>query len=117
MWSSMPNTVYRRCKHSLVVIKSKLFVIGYPRTPYEVFDKFTNKFVSINSSLIPSGVLSDLRAFLIVGAISIGNKIAVIERKPSTIDLYDTENDEWCEESFEISTEILNGGCIKIPQT
>ena len=112
-WSYMSSTVYSRYNHSLVVIKSKLFVIGNPRKKCEVFDKFTNNFVVIESSPTVNARRVPLQT---IGAISVGNTIAVFGRKPSTIQFYDTDKCEWYEESCEISEDILKGGCIKVPQ-
>ena len=93
-WSYMPKMVRPRYDHSLVAIKNKLFVIGNISAACEVFEKLNNKFVSIK----PFSMYFNLNDFSTVGAISIGNRIAVYGRGLSTIAFYDTDKDEWCEE-------------------
>ena len=120
LWSYMPNMVYYREDHSLIVIKSKMFVVGRRCVECEVFDKFTNKFVIIKSSPIFSDVtyrMEEFEEYRVVRAISIGNEIAVLGRISSTTEIFDIETEEWHEESNKFYNSILLGGCwMRIPQ-
>ena len=111
-WSCMLDMVEDKSKHSLFVIKSNLYLIGTTSTGCEVFDKFTNKFIIIESfSSLPRTYY--FREF---DAVSFGNKIAIFGKKESTIIFYDTEKDEWYEESCE---DLEDDRCIsycKMPQ-
>ena len=110
-WSYMPNTVYEKYNHSLVAMRSKLFVIGHSNYPYEVYDSTTNKFSIIESS-------TNLRASVTdkVGAVSIGNKIVIFGSKESTVMFYDTDKDEWCEKSGDFFKGRKCLSCIRIPE-
>ena len=102
--------VKQRHGHSLVAIKSKLFVVDTGNNlTTEVFDKFTKKFV-----VIPNATFSKSNNVFFVGATSIGNKIAVFGSYSKTIILYDTDKNEWIEEPCGIATYPYNACCIKI---
>ena len=106
-WSSMPNMNRRRVGHSLVVVENKLFVIS-GRITYEVFDKTSNKFVSLK---LPKISFHNR-------AISIGKKILVIHNNAQSIACYNVDKDEWSEESCEATKRYLdNISVFKIPQT
>ena len=133
-WSCMPSTVLHRVDHSLVPIKTKLFVIGRSDLACEVFDGTAGKFAVIKSSPVFHGekevwfhgeeevwvhgeegdTLDKVRA------VSMGSKIAVFGREHSTVQIYDTETDEWTDEPGEFSDEVildcLVACCIKVPQ-
>ena len=109
-WSNMPSMVKIRNNHSLVAIKSKLYVIGSNCRTCEVFDKTTNKFTMFKA---PPSLNYH---FSKVGATSIGNKIVVFGKDDSKILLYDTDNDDWNEESCEQLKGHFYTSCIKMPQ-
>ena len=107
----MPNTVGFRYDHSLVAIRSKIFVIGKCTETCEVFDKTTNKFSVFKTST----------SFFCyggpVGATSIGNKIVIFGRNrlESTIVFYDTNKDEWDKKSHEHLVDHYHVSSIKMP--
>ena len=112
----MPGMIERRCNHSLVVVRNKLFAIGGiddfigGNRGYvcELFDSTCKKFVNLNS---PAFKPSDLNV------ISIGSKIFVL--KKSYYYCYDVEEDKWSKESWkavnEVTKNIYRFTCVKIP--
>ena len=114
-WSYMPDMMVGKRQHSLVAIKSKLFVIARHRDDCEVFDKFTKKFVVIKSL----GPCYGFSVYDKIGATSIGNQIAIFQRESSGIVFYDTDKDECYEELNEDINEFCYTCCIscfKMPQ-
>ena len=121
-WSQMPEMLaWRRRNHSMVAIKSKLFVIGKYDETCEVFDKISNKFTAIENSRFwfpnlnsgPFGVYTE------VAATSIGNEIVVFGRgdKESTIYYYDTNKNQWVyQEDWKHLKGHQYNSCCKIPQ-
>ena len=105
-WSTMPSMISSKCNHSLAVVKDKLFVIG--NGGCEVFDKCFKKFVAIKSPQT-----SDL--YLLDQAISIGSKIIAIQLSCPSIFCYDVDTTEWLEESCEVTKNLNNFSCVKIP--
>ena len=107
-WTYMPNMVEERWNHSLVSIKSKLFVISRFNTG-EVYDKATNKFTLIKPSTITY-------TYGEIQATSMGNKIVVFRGDESKVMFYDTDKDEWSEIKYDY---LKAQGCaafIKIPK-
>ena len=90
-WSYMPSMVGSTEDHNLVAIKSKLFVIGRSKDEFEVFDKFTNRFVVIKSF---AKLFEGREPVEYVRAVSIGNKIALLVIKALTIAVYDIAKDK-----------------------
>ena len=101
-WTSMPDMIYARKNHNLVVVSNKLFVIGTCRGPCEVFDTSFNKFVFLKKKSTINKVLS------------IGNRIVVFPNKEPII-CYDF--DEKCLFSWLCKTtqSFRNYSCVKIP--
>ena len=107
-WKYMPNMLEERFYHSLVSIKSKLFVIGTFHTG-EVYDKVTNRFTFIK----PSTITVFDKA---VQTTSIGNKIIVFTGNESTVMIYDTDKNKWYKKTYNC---LKFRGCtaiIKIPK-
>ena len=87
-WTSMPSMIEQRYDHSLVVVNSKLFVIGgFQTVTCEVFDNNSKTFVSLWSS-------SSIRYNT---ALSIGSKILIF--KQSSVVSYDVDTDKLSEET------------------
>ena len=105
-WSTMPNMNSGKYNHSLVVFKNKLFVISKREDGCEVFDNFCKKFITIKS---PEFYNSSKRAF------SIENKILALQDDSSKIISYDTDKNEWLEESCEVTKNIRWFSSVKVP--
>ena len=120
-WSYMPEMVeLRRRNHSMVAVKSKLFVIDTFNETCEVFDKISNKFAEIENSFFSFPHTSgNYRVFTQVAATSIGNEIVIFGRgdKESTVYYYDTNKDEWLyQEGWKNLKGHVYTSCCKIPQ-
>ena len=108
-WTCMPSMVERRSHHSLVAIKSKLFVIG--NSSCEIYDEVNKVFTLFQVPLKFTCMYES------VTAVSIGNKIALLREFKSKIIFLDTENDKWCEKVFDFSHESVYPVFLKIPKT
>ena len=106
-WSPMPNMTSSKSGHSLVVVRNKLFVIGYGTDTCEVFDSSSKHFVAIKSPQTSCLILNR--------AISIGNKIIAFQNIKSSIFCYDVDKDERSEESCEVTKNLQAFSCVKIP--
>ena len=101
-WSSMPNMINSRHCHSLVAVRNKLFVFGGWRTETcEVLDSSVNRFVLLKPP-------SSLRGFEdISGAISVGSRILIFKNNSAGLISFDFVENEWKEESFEVTKDII----------
>ena len=104
-WTYMPSTVERRSVHSLVAIKSKLFVVGIRNC--ETYDEDAKVFTI---PLKYTGFHKNVKA------ISIGNKIALRRGLESRILFLDIGSDRWCEKVFDFFDKSFFSVFIKIPQ-
>ena len=102
-WTLMSYMINGKSKHSLVVVRSKLFVIG--RYKCEVFDNICKKFAALRSPYI----------CYFNNAIPIGNKIVIIQDGIPSVNCYDVENDTWYAESCEGTTHCVNYCSVKLP--
>ena len=111
-WSYMPKMVERRCCHKLTAVKNKLFVVpGFFTMTCEVFDLTCNKFVLLRPSSSHSGHFSSRGQ-----VVSVGSKLVVFGVRTSKVLFYDFENDEWSEDSCEITKDLTGFCCGKLPQ-
>ena len=102
-WSPMPSMVAARSFHSLVVVRNKLFVIGEGLDACEVFDKSSNKFIALK---FPKWIGFN-------NALSVGNKIVIIQNESDVVDCYDVDKNEWSEESCNVTNYLENFACVK----
>ena len=112
-WTRMPDMVRGHHNHSLVAIGSKLFVVATNdwKRDSEVFDKSSNKFAAIASPLD----FNDVYGEVVPGAASIGKKIIVFGKREKTVVFYDTEKDEWSEETWNCFNSVEYKSCVKLP--
>ena len=111
-WTNMPNMIEERNYHKSTAIKNKLYMFGGITITSEVYDSTCEKFVLLKS---PNDRFTrHLESPL--AAISIGNKIIVFIMKKGTSSVYDTENDTWSEEPFEVGRNLFRYSCAKVPQ-
>ena len=101
----MPKTINNHSYHNLVVVKEKLFVVGKEPNFFEVFDNVCKKFVSLKQ---PPCINFNK-------SVAIGNKIVVFQENRTTILCYDVDKDEWSEESCEVTKDLSNFSCVKLP--
>ena len=73
----------------------------------EVFDNICKKFTTINSP--------EFRCFTPISAYSIANKIFVFKENSSKTIYYDTNKNEWSEESCEVTKNIRWFSSVKVP--
>ena len=104
-WFSMPNMISGKSHHSLVVARSKLFVIAHVPLTCEVFDSICRKFIVLKS---PPIVHQNK-------AISFGNKILIVHNKTQCIAWYDVEEDKWSEELSKAAKRRGSFSCLKLP--
>ena len=101
-WSNM---IAGKSRHSLVVVRNKLFVFGEYTSTCEVFDNNYKMFVAIKAPIY----------FDTNNAFSIGNQIVIIGDDVSSILCYDIDNDKWSEETSEVTKHHRNFSSVKIP--
>ena len=106
-WSSMPNMNSGKYDHSLVVVNNNLFVISKREDGCEMFDNICKKFVTIKSPQFD--LSSRIRVY------SIKNTIFVLQDDSSKIITYDTNKNEWSEESCEVTKNIRGFSSVKVP--
>ena len=106
-WSPMPNMNSAKYNHSLVVVKKKLFAISERADTCEVFDNVCKKFVIMKSPAL--GWLETIRSY------SIANNIYVFLGNISKVHVYDTDKNEWSEESCEVTKNSNNFSYVKVP--
>ena len=114
-WSSMPNMIEARCRHSSVATRNKLFVFGNyvwrENITCEVFDSSCKKFVVIKR--FSSTLTFDLKN--VANTFSIGSKLITIGDISSTVLYYDAEKDEWSEKKFNLTKDKTMFSCTLIP--
>ena len=107
-WSPMPNITDGKSCHSLFVVKSKLFVIGYGTNTCEVFDNNCKKFVALKSPPVEQ--------LYLVKAVSIGNKILVYQNNTAITLCYDVDKNEWSEKPCEATKRLGSFFCVNFPR-
>ena len=100
-WSFMPNMTKRRSAPNMVVVRDKLFVIGFGTNSCEVYDKTSKKFVILKSN--------EFHAHQVV---SIGEKIYVFGSNFS-MDCYNVNKNKWSDASCE-ATNMFGFSCVKL---
>ena len=103
-WSPMPNMIKRRYGLGLVVVKSKLFVIGHTLNDSEVFDNNCKKFVSLKTPSVDVGLYK---------VIPFGTKFFVFARGLKAVWCYDVDTDKWSTKYHPYNK--FNYSCVKIP--
>ena len=107
-WTHMPNMRERRSGHSLVVVKSKLFVIGGTLSATsEIFDNNSKTFVTLKSP----------RLIGYNKSLSIGSKIFIFQTKKEdncSVITYDVRKDKWAEEPCEAIANLPDYSCLKL---
>ena len=105
----MPSMIEDRYNHSLVCFKRKLFAIGgglSSHTNCEVFDKTSNKFVTLEA---PNFLSFQVKSVLV------GSKIFVFQNDTKVVLCYDVDKDEWSKEFCEATKNICDYSAVKVP--
>ena len=102
----MDNMINNHSDHCLVTVKNKLFIMDDGRNNCEVFDNVCKKFVALKSTYTLS----------LNKAMSIGNKIVIFQNDESSVVLFDVDKYEWSGESCEVTKNLVEFSCVKIPQ-
>ena len=114
-WSLMPDMINVKSGHSLVAVKSKLFVIGFDTDTSEVFDSICKKFTTFKTPL----------NFVSGKAVPIGNKILIIQWETQEEEIqdntrlivcYDVDKNEWSKESWETTKDLDGFTCVTFPR-
>ena len=94
-----------RTNHSLVAVRNKLFVIG--GETYEVFDSASGKFatLSVNSPMFDSSK-----------CVQIGSKVVLFQGYSTVAYIYDTDKDELKPVECEVTRQIQNYCCVRVPK-
>ena len=109
-WSSMPNMIAAKIRHSLVAVRNKLLVIGLGDDTCELYENRSKKFVALKSP--PVEYVEDVN---LTKAIAIGNKILVFQDNKATVLCYDVDKNEWSEEPCEVTKHLQDFSCVKLP--
>ena len=109
-WTQMPSMIEERHGHRLVVVKSKLFVIGgnTAEATSEVFDSNSNTFVAINS---PCAIGYNK-------SLVFGSRILIFQTEKegnSFVVSYDVHKNKWSDQSCEAIDNLLVYSCVKLP--
>ena len=109
-WSRMPCMSEARSSHGCVAVGSKLFVIGgCIDLASEMFESVSNQFVAVKRNFIVPD------EFNFVQVHSIGRKFRVFGNHRRTVWCYDVDKEEWSLDSCELTKDIGDFRCVKLP--
>ena len=111
VWSSMANMINKISRHSLVVVKNKLFVIGNSTNKCEMYESVGKTFVALKSNLLNNLKISNK-------VIKVGNKVYVFSNKYDSSMFflcYDVETNEWSEDLREVTEDLIGYTIVNIP--
>ena len=112
MWSYMPNMTVQRFNHKSVAVQDKLFIVGgiWSRT-CEIFDSTSCRFISLkpNKSSLEELLMFPAEVF------SVGKKLVVFSNQMNATLHYDVEIDEWSEKLCEVTENLQDYCCAKLP--
>ena len=103
-WTRMPSMTKGRCRHTLVVVRNKLFAIGSGSNACEVYTTNTGKFVALKSP-----------AFTYNKSLQVAGKIFVFQEKKAYVLVYDVEGDYWKKEECDVTKNIFHFSRTKMP--
>ena len=102
-WREMPPMVAGKMVHSLVVVKRKLFAIDAgAKNACEVFDG--DRWVALSTPCLHHR-----------RALSVGNKIIVLQADKRYVWIYDVDEGVWSREPCEATRYIINYTAVKLP--
>ena len=104
----MPSMVTEQSSHELVVVRSKLFVIGSELNDFQVFDNNFKTFVALKPPRVLScGGLNKVIAF--------GSKFYVLQNKKKTVVCYDVDKGKWSNKKIQFKVSSYFQAYAKIP--
>ena len=90
-WKPLPSMNFTRCRHEMVAVRKKLFVIGGGTQMNEVYDSTSQRFTVLKQPLnVPGKGLNNVFA-----SFSIGSKLFVYFDCSSSVFSYDVIKKEW----------------------
>lgn len=104
-WTPMPNMVYKKCGHSLIAVRNKLYSIHF-HDDSEVFEKLSQTFVALKPQL---------DFYYHSRAVSLGNEIVIIEDNKPCVTLYDFDKNTWSVKSNRVLWKAQSFACVKFP--
>ena len=110
-WSKIPNMIHTRFHHKMIPVGNKLFVVGGKTNVCEVYDTFCKKFAALK--LRPEHLNFN---FYCLEAVSIGRKIMVFNNNSPQVAAYDVDEEKWSEESCEVTKNLKDYYCVKVPR-
>ena len=115
-WSRMPDMLVKRCEHSSLSIRNKIYMLDGSFKQSEVFDSFSNKFSFIKSVASFHKLVN--RDTGNCNYVVIGNKIVLIDRYSFKTAVFDVEKEEWSEVEDFMKIKSLERDCIstRIPK-
>ena len=113
LWSKLPNMLQERYCHKSVSVNNKMFVVEGCTANCEVYDSFSNKFVSLKSA--PQSTLPQVSC-LYSQVVPIGSQILIFRSREKVVLIYDVDNDTWSEKSFQIMEHFTGLSIAKVPQ-
>ena len=109
-WSPMANMVECKMDHSLVVVKDKLYVIGY-LYPCEIFDNYCKKFVVLKMP-------TEQEYFFLLyyrQTLLIGQKIYFFEDEDGSAIYYDVDKGDCSYELCDVTKDLRHYACVTVP--
>ena len=85
-WTQMPDMMFGKSSHNLVVLKNKMYAIGHASETHEVYDSHTQHFVAIKR---PPNNLFNVRC------ISLDSQLLVVDDDRSLVFYYDDTKNAW----------------------
>ena len=107
-WKYMASTKHVHFCHSLISVSNKMYVMG--NAFYEVYDKFSDKFVVLKS---PYDFIPEYSQ-----AVLIGSKILIFpctHNECSFIAIYDVDKNKWSEKLIKTTKYLSYFCCVKLP--
>ena len=114
-WKRLPNMNLTRCRHGMVAVHQKMFVIGGGTEVNEVFDSTSERFTVLKQPLnfLGSGGYSVLNVF---ASFSIGSKLFAYFYGSPNVFIYDVIKKEWVEQALELMKNLTKFSAVAAPQ-
>ena len=113
-WSPMAEMVEGKRRHSSVVVRNKLFVLGCEgfSEGFEVYDSTCKIFVALKR---PAPMLESTSFGTINNVVAIGSKLFALMNATCFFAVYDVEKGKWSKVFCDITEKELLFSSIKVP--